>query len=171
MLKSSASTLSLPLSAAAPMHFYHSCDRSPQSSWPFSPLDLHEQNDPLRGKLAADISLAFARSLTPCLIYQCQQAAAAFHPLHQGNFGSGQQTSPPSRAVWLPDPFARSIDEIRLKGHGGEETERRFVQKCYCGSYETGNDAWAEKYLLPFDAGSNGREILWSSGQVRLHAL
>lgn len=82
---SSASTL-LPLLAAALMHFYRFCGKNPRLPLLFSPLDLHERNGPLRETLVTDISLAFAQSSTPCLVYQCQQAEAASHPLHQGTF-------------------------------------------------------------------------------------
>lgn len=128
------------------MHFYRFCDKTLQPSLRFSRLDLHEGNGPLREKLAIDISLAFARSLVPYLIYQCQQAEAASHPLHRGIYGSGQQTSLPSRAVWRRGPFARSIDEIHLRHHVEEETGQKFAQMYYCGSCESvyllGSDHW-----------------------------
>ena len=119
------------------MHFYRSGDKNLQPSLLFSRLDLHEGNGPLRGTLAVDTSLAFAQSLIPCLIYQSQQAEAACHPLRRGIFGSIQQTSLPSRAVWRRGPFARSIDEIHLKHHCEEETGQRFVQMYCCGLCES----------------------------------
>ena len=119
------------------MHFYRFCGRILRLPLLFSLLDPHEGNDPLRGTLAVDISPAFARSLILCLIYQSQQAQAACHPLHRGTSGSGQQTSLPSKAVWLQGPFARSIDGIRLMDHGEEETGLKFVQMYCCGLCES----------------------------------
>ena len=115
------------------MHFYRFYGKNLQLSLLSSPLDLHEQNGPLRETLATDISLAFARASTPCLIYQYQQAKATSHPLHQEISGSGRQTIPPNRAAWLQGPFARSTDEMHLTNRGEEETEPRFVQIHCCG--------------------------------------
>ena len=69
------------------MRFYRFCDKNLQLPLLSCPLDLHERNGLLRERLVVDISLAFAQSLVLCLIYLCQQAEAAFRPLHPKIFG------------------------------------------------------------------------------------